>query len=636
MPPRRFTLLTFIVAVSLAAIFIFSSSSRHVATTAASKVESVAIPDSLRDKLPKFEIPDYRVNWHKSTHKPPTQKNSTSGGASWYSDWTWLNPFSSSVTLDEERIVLPHLVERPPVYTYYDTTEKKDDVTKRIDQEALLTWRRAWWAKGFRPVVLTEAEAMNNPLYQNLRAKGIPAALEFEFMRWLAWLHMDGGLLSNFYCLPMGPQDDLLLAHLRRGQYELLTRFEGIGSGLFAGDKTQIKEAILEALSDARLSTYKTIVDAIFAERFKVENPSSIANYDSQVIKSKYPALAKILVEEPNKGRRTLNELINAHLHTIWQNTHSSGIVVLKPLAAHATTLVKPGEDFAHLLAECPSSLMQSSCPPNRPRCSPCVGSKMRVSSTASFRNTSTLFTVGVVPHPITTIMLQNDTQNIDVAHVRRKTERDEWVTAVTRDLLGNGRGGPSRVVSLKDIVASEYGSSRSIWFSSEHFPDPFYPPPPPPKSPSNDAHPESKKVKPFPEDWLEDLDWHFGFAIPRTSVSHGESLPPVPGPERWKGQAGVPEQKKKGSDPKPPDAKGLQVELENLQKARRSMRGTEEPDLKIRGIVEAWNLADTEIWRFVVAYRARSMMEREIFREEESKYTGTNAAAHGKNRWFG
>ena len=634
MPPRRFTTLVFIVAVSLTALFIFSSSTRQVASQAVQAVPN-PLPENYRPTIPKFDVPDFRINWHKSAHKPPEQKNSTSGGSSWHSDWRWLNPFSSTVTLDDDRAVLPPLLERPPVYTYYETSVKKDDETAKIDKALLLTWRRAWWAKGFRPIVLSEAEAMNNQLYLGLQAKGMPKALEFEFMRWLAWAHMGTGLLSSWHCVPMGAHDDLMLSYLRRGQFQQLTRFEGLGAGLFAGEKSQVEDALKEALGDAKLSAYKTMIEAINSERFQVEQPTSLAHYDSQTIKSKYPAIANSIESNPVKGRLALNTLIGAHLHTIWQNTFSGGIAVLKPLPAHSTSLIQPGLDLASLLAECPESMLQSSCPPNRPQCSPCVGTKMRVYTQQAFRNVSTIFTVSVVPHPYTKITLANETSEITVSHIRRQTVRDEWVTAVTRDMLGDGRGGPSRVVSIKEVVASPYGASRSIWFTTEQFPESFNPPPPPAKAPSNEAHPDTKKIEPFPEDWIAGLDWQFGFSIPRTGVSHGESMTPVPGPERYRGPAGVPEDKRKGSDPKPPTDAQVALEVEVLRKARDLIKSKDQTIVKMRGVAEAWNLADTEAWKFVRAFRARSDLERATFEKEESKYAGSDAA-HGNTRWWG
>ncbi|OAP59603.1 hypothetical protein AYL99_06901 [Fonsecaea erecta] len=632
MPPRHFTRYVVTAAVFICGLIILSSTS---SPSTAAVIDSIPYPEALRDVIPKLTVPNLRWSFQSSAHKPPEQKNSTHGDSSWYSDWKWLNPFSSSVTLDEDRVVLPPLTERPPIYTFYDTSIKRDDETKSIDKEFLLTWRRAWWAHGFRPVVLTDAEAMSHPLYPTLHAKGMPAVLEQEFRQWLAWAHMGTGLLASWYCLPMGPADDDLLSHLRRGQYPQLTKFKGLGTGLFAGEKTQIEDAIKSALDSVKLSSFLTITDAIDSGRFTVEQPTSLAHYDPKTIAAKYPILAELITKDVNKGRRSLNKLMIAHLHVIWQNTFSAGIAVLQPLAAHTFTLVQPSKDLARLLAECPSSILQSSCPPNQPKCSPCTGSKLRITTAPSFRNTSSLFTIAVVPHPYTMITLTNQSDAVSVAHIRRHTERDAWITAVTRDLLGDGRGGPSRVVAFKDVVASEYGSRRSLWFTTEHFPASFNPPPPPPKSPTNDARPAREEVAPFPEDWLTHLDWHFGFPIPRTTVSHGESLPPVPGPERWaKTPAGLPADRKKSSDPDPPTEEQAAIEVDLLRKARSTINSKDEAVLKIRSVAEAWNLADTEAWKFVKSFRARQVVERLKFEEEESAYE--TEGVRGNSRWWG
>lgn len=645
MPPRRFTSLVFVTVVTLTFVLFFSSSSRDFASNAVQKVKP---PENLRANLPSLptnlslpgiphlEVPNFRVSWHHSVHKPAQQQNSTAGGSSWYSDWRWRNPFSSSVTLDEDRAVLPVLLHRPPVYTYYDTTVKQDKETKKADQELLLTWRRAWWAKGFRPIILSEAEAMNHPLYPSLKPKGMQKGLEFEFMRFLAWGHMGTGLLASWHCVPMGSYDDLLLSHLRRGQYAQLTKFDAIGAGLFAGEKSHINDAIQASLGDAKLSTYKTITKAISKEHWTTEQPGALAHYDSQTISSRYPALAHVMDEDAAKGKRDLNQLIGAHLHTVWQNTFSSGIAVLKPLPAHSTALVQPALDLAHLLTECPESIMQSSCPPNRPKCSPCVASKMYVQTPQAFKNSSTVFTLSVVPHPLTMITLNNDTvEHITVQHIRRKTDRDPWLYSVTRDVLGDGRGGPSRVLSLKTMVASEFGFSRSLWFTTEQFPTAFNPPPPPPKSPTNDAHPEKEKVEPFPESWLEEMDWVFGFTVPRSTIPHGESLPPVPGPERWaSGPAGLPVEKPKSSDGRPPTEEEKAKEVSLLRRARETVESKDDNILKMRAVAEAWNLADSEAWKFVKAYRARADLERKIFEKEEAKFGGSKA--RGASRWWG
>lgn len=619
-----FRSLALIVAAALAILFLLSSSTRQVASEAAHAVRP--------NKLLNVPI------WHFSVHKPPQQINSTSEDASWYSDWRWLNPFSSSVTLDEDRALLPPLPGRPFIYTYYDTTVKKDPEAQKIDKETLLTWRRAWWAKGFRPVVLTQAEAMANPMYRELQPKGMPKVLEYEFQRWMAWSHMGTGLLADYYCFPMAAYDDPLLVHLRRGHFAQLTRFDGLGSGLFAGDKTQIDAAIQDTLKDARLSTFQTISDAIKDSFFRVEQPSSLAYYDTTTLNKRYPQIAGEISRDPNKGRHELNRLIISHLHIIWQNTFSSGIEVLKPLPAHTTALVEPSLHLAQLLAECPETMLPSSCPPNKPKCSPCVGSRMHITQPESFRNTSSLYVIATVPHPYTMITLNNQSSEITVAHIRRNTPRDSWINSITRNVLGDGRGGPSRLIALKDAVASEFGRTRSLWFTVEHFPptidisidgstD---------RVPTNDvqAAPEQYKA-PFPENWLEEIDWHFGFPVPRATISHGESMNPVPLPDRWqKGPQGIPADRKGSYDPPDPTVNQQKTEAQLLKKARDTINSKDKNLKLMRDVAEKWNLADMEVWKFVKAFRAQAVMERDVFEEEESRFGGVGDGGRGARWW--
>jgi hypothetical protein len=627
MPPRRVWSLFLVVGVLVTTVLVLTPSVRE-----AVPVPGAPLPVRFTGKIPSFKVPDFHFSFRTASHKPPEQRNSTSGDSSWYSDWKWLNPFSSSITLDENRSVLPPLSVRPPIYTYYDAKTATDEKTRKVDQDLLLTWRRAWWAHGFYPVILSQAEALNNPLYQSLQGKGLPRVLEFEFFRWLAWGHMGGGLLSSWHCVPMGSYDDELLSHLRRGQYPELTRFEGLGAGLFAGAKTHIDNAIKDALLNLKLNTFKSITEAIPADRFLIDQPTTLAYYDSATIKSKYPLLAQMLDEDPAKGRSALSELIVAHLHTIWQNTFSGGIAVLKPLPAHMSAVIAPSLDLANMLGQCPESLIMSSCPPNKPKCSPCVASRMRITTPPTFRNTSNVYTIGTVLHPYTLITLQNGTDSISISHIRRYTERDLWLMTVTIDILGSGRGSPSRLIGIKDAVASGYAVGRSLWLAVEQLPTSLNKPPPAPKL--SNANPDPVTTS-LPDEWLEILDWHFGFPIPRQTIQHGESIPPVPGPERWpKGIPGLPVEKKKSWDPDPPTEKQMATEAELLMKARDVVSSKDPRIGRIKEVAEAWNLADTEAWKFVRAYRARTVVERLKWEEEEKAFLN-NGAGKGKGRWW-
>lgn len=61
----------------------------------------------------------------------------------------------------------------------------------------------------------------------------------------------------------------------------------------------------------------------------------------------------------------------------------------------------------------------------------------------------------------------------------------------------------------------------------------------------------------------------------------------------------------------------------------REAIASTARHQIIVRDAVEAWNLADTEAWRFARAYSARRKMERRKWEDEESGYAG----AEGKRR---
>jgi hypothetical protein len=487
---------------------------------------------------------------------------------------------------------------------------EKDDALKEALNEILLTWRRAWWAQGFKPIILSPAEAMNNPLYQELQVKDLDGPLKVEMSRWLAWENMGTGILCNYLTLPMGPYEDPLLTYLRRGEYggthPKLTRFEKLGSGIFLGEKPEITAAVKAALANKELKNAKDFISAVPADNFFVDpHHESLAYYDAQTVSDKY---AKIVGEktENNKGGvvlEKLNKLMLSHLHSTWQNVFSDGIAVLKPEPTHFSAAVEPAWNLAHFLAQCADSPMPASCPPNRPRCKPCVSSTpMKVSTPSAYLNTSGLYTIGTVPHPFTMAALTTLRDTIDVRWIRRESSRDPWLTALTKRVSGTGVSGAPRVIKFKEAVASPYGAAHSLWVTAE-------------------------------KDIPNDLDWHFGFPIPTNQTDIGKSETPVPGPERRP-------QPQHDLQDGPVASEEEKVKEKTLLKRAIEFGKSRTPEEeKIKGALEKWNLADTEAWRFARAFLARSRVERLKWEEEEKKYAGGAGAERGKSqgwgRWF-
>ena len=263
----------------------------------------------------------------------------------------------------------------------------------------------------------------------------------------------------------------------------------------------------------------------------------------------------------------------------------------------------------------------------------------MHVTQPESFRNTSSLYTIATVPHPYTLLTLNNQSSTIDVAHIRRNTDRDTWIHAVTRNILGDGRGGASRLVGLKDAVASPFASSRSLWFTVEHFPTALISAPvAADHTPSNDVQDRPQQfISSFPENWLEHIDWHFGFPVPRATKSHGESMNPVPITDRWgKGAMEAPQDPKSSYDPADPDAQHKLTEQRILKEARIAISQKKDKALvKLCNVAEKWNLADLEAWKFVRAFRARSVLELEQFLKEESAFEGTGGQGRKGGTWW-
>ncbi|KAL8751522.1 MAG: hypothetical protein Q9199_006355, partial [Rusavskia elegans] len=436
-----------------------------------------------------------------AAHRPPSNPSNTAnpGEPRWYNHWRWLNPFSESITDDENRSVLPPPRERPPIYTFYDQDAEKDEGIKAAQNRLLLIWRRAWWAHGFKPVVLGKAEALNNPLYERFQVRKMEHTLGADMMRWLAWGQMGQGILSNWLVLPMGPYHDHLLSFLRRGEYPKLARYEGLDSGLFSSDKASIEAALKQALDSPNVAKSTSLRDLLSPDTFAVDpKPSAIAFYGSSTLADQYKAVSTALTDSKATGLLLLADLIISHLHLTFLNTFSSGIAILTPHRSHSLLIHYPAITLANALTTCPSSPIPTSCPPDNPSCTLCSSSRpLPLSTPQSLENTSTLFTIGTIPHPYTLASLLSKTASLSIPHIRRNSARDPWLVSTTSKTLGPTLGGPDRLVPFKERVASEASASRSLWLVAE-------------EEGQDQRSALSKK----------ELEWFFGFTLVAYNVS--------------------------------------------------------------------------------------------------------------------
>ena len=237
MPPRRFQALIVLILFIVVNLTFYGPPTRENLPTYEEVADAVKHPAAHVPDL--GELPAVPNPFRPSAHKPPVQPNSTTTSAyraiEWLSDFKWRNPFSSSISLDENRAVLPPLRVRPPIYTYYDAKSRQDKKVTEAENRLILAWRRAWWAQGFKPQVLSRAEAMQHPQYQLFQRMKLDTRVEDEIARWLAWGHMGGGILANWLALPMAEYDNPMLSFLRRGEYPQLSKVTTLDNGVFYG-----------------------------------------------------------------------------------------------------------------------------------------------------------------------------------------------------------------------------------------------------------------------------------------------------------------------------------------------------------------------------------------------------------------
>jgi len=89
----------------------------------------------------------------------------------------------------------PQSMLRCPVYTYIDTSVHRRG---SAEFDILQTWRRSFWALGFRPVVLTDKDAKRHSRFNFLRSQGLLAGSHSHSVgKWLA-MAQHGGLFVDY------------------------------------------------------------------------------------------------------------------------------------------------------------------------------------------------------------------------------------------------------------------------------------------------------------------------------------------------------------------------------------------------------------------------------------------------------
>ncbi|GKU07170.1 unnamed protein product [Fusarium langsethiae] len=615
-----------IIAVLSPTVILVAAPKDATQQGASNKIKSST--SSLRDSITKGVN---ELNPFKGpTHAPPIRAQDSFQGTSWWADWKWLSvPLSSPLTLDEDRALLPPLHDRPFIYCYYDATVKKTREEKDAESKLLLTWRRAWWAQGFRPTILGPSEAMANPKYQELQRLELQSELKTGLMRWFAWESMSTGFLVDHTLFPVVHTQDPLLVFLRRGKYPVMTKWKGLEDALIVGSKEDITETVESVMDSPALKTAKNVFQGSTTNNFRIDKAQmSLVNYSPEVIKKQYPKVHDGLANGRARGLGVLDRLINAHLHAAWQSGFPDGIKVLGLFSEHTTEMITPALKLASSLAFCPDSPIPSSCPPGVSRCNHCAAgtTPTKVATPEQYNNSTNAFVIGTVPHPWTLATLTSGKERVDVSWIRKEVPRDPWLERITKGLLGLRVSSNSRIMSFKQAVADEHAPTYALWLTAE-------------------------------ADIPADLEWQFGFRIPKAL---GEAL--IAGDrnsEEIQKQEAVKVEKqaraeradKSDTDTRPdkprPQAHAAAQEKESTPQERRIREKAllehakkivafkkSTVETRLRASLEAWNLADTEAWKFARAFLARRSRERIEWEKQESKYSGGSGSEKGRSAW--
>lgn len=344
----------------------------------------------------------------------------------------------------------------------------------------------------------------------------------------------------------MPAYDNLHFASFQKCDFGHLTAYKSTGEQVIHGTAQEFTRLVQQIVQDS--STFRTNPQTlqileIMHSMFNIE-PSleGFATYSDAAIGKLFPNLT------PSQ----LPSLINVHLHEQFLRTHPV-LAIVDPVESPQLTLFRQRmTSVAESIAACPSSSLSGTCPPGFPRCKPCKGA-----SITRFRSLAHLppnaFVLATVPHPLTCLTYLHQKPNIEARFVR-ESRRDEWVSALTADLVDKRSGGYQRLQLLEDFIDSpsifqaDAKINRGIWQIWE-------------------------------EAEMDGIQSVLGFLVDMKGSSGDEV------------------------------ARGVEDSSILTAKERVLLQGPESS----RDVVESWNLAWTELWYFIRALRERRKAELRI-----------------------
>jgi hypothetical protein len=244
---------------------------------------------------------------------------------------------------------------------------------------------------------------------------------------------------------------NLQFRHFRMCEFGKLTLYLSSGEQVLHGTRQEYEQVIVYVLnnpSEFDSASAGRPISQIAPPLFNVqETLEGIATYSESNVGRLFPSLRST----------ALPSLINVHLHEHFLREHPVLAVIDPTDGTHLNLFRQRATSFANLLAVCPPSPLAGTCPPGLPLCKPCKsGSVVRFRSLAKIPHNA--YMLVTVPHPFTFLSYVHQKSDLEAGFVR-DTRRDDWVVALTTDIMDKHTGGYQRIQKLKEYVMSDLGT---------------------------------------------------------------------------------------------------------------------------------------------------------------------------------
>lgn len=369
--------------------------------------------------------------------------------------------------------------DRCPIYTYVDRKSDYKDNGAVIE-----VWKRAWWAAGFDPRVLTRKDCEKHPEYDGYEDDGaMTASYKKRHRKWFAWAANGAGVYAHYQVLPMNWQDTETAELLRSCSFDDPILFEGMNENLAIAGPTNLDAVVRQARHSMGSS------DKVLDQFDRIPQDFAIF-YDKKPL--------KYMIGDKDANVQQVAEIMDAHLHQAFLARYPKGIAIVNPLRGMgissdvADALDAPAKMFSQRILTCPSTEYADTCPPSKEnvlaakllldKSVPIVGSSYAVCGNPCSKGApeipvtplkslppreSGYFSLVSVPHPFVALAALNANAYVGATEARAHQLRDEWLRILTYSYLpqSSSVGSGLRLMLARDSAFQVPTLSDSVWF---------------------------------------------------------------------------------------------------------------------------------------------------------------------------